>query len=65
MTVDFPTLLGLLEGVGLSEDPAISQFVPYLRSLTTLPAAASSSAEGSSASGWCSGCSRAAEQRCG
>jgi len=34
--VDFPTLLGLLEGVGLSEDPTISPFVPYLRSLTTL-----------------------------
>jgi Protein of unknown function (DUF3352) len=34
--VEFPTLLGLLEGVGLSEDPTISPFVPYLRSLTTL-----------------------------
>jgi hypothetical protein len=34
--VDFPTLLGLLEGVGLSEDPTIAPFVPYLRSLTTL-----------------------------
>jgi hypothetical protein len=34
--VDFPTLLGLLEGVGLSEDPSIAPFVPYLRSLTTL-----------------------------
>ncbi len=36
--VDFPTLLGLLEGVGLSEDPSISPFVPYLRSLSTLSA---------------------------
>jgi Protein of unknown function (DUF3352) len=36
LTVDFPTLLGLLEGVGLSEDPSISKAVPYLRSLTTL-----------------------------
>jgi hypothetical protein len=34
--VDFPTLLGLLEGVGLSEDPTIAPFVPYLRSLSTL-----------------------------
>jgi hypothetical protein len=34
--LDFPTLLGLLEGVGLSEDPSVSPFVPYLRSLTTL-----------------------------
>jgi len=33
---DFPTLLGLLEGVGLNEDPSITPFVPYLRSLTTL-----------------------------
>ncbi len=34
--VEFPTLLGLLEGVGLSEDPTIAPFVPYLRSLGTL-----------------------------
>jgi hypothetical protein len=36
VTVDFPTLLGLLEGIGLSEDPSISPFVPYLSSLTAL-----------------------------
>jgi hypothetical protein len=36
LTVDFPTLLGLLEGVGLNEDPTISTLLPYLRSLTTL-----------------------------
>jgi hypothetical protein len=36
VTVDFPTLLSLLEGVGLSEDASISKVVPYLRSLTTL-----------------------------
>jgi hypothetical protein len=36
LIVDFPTLLTLLEGVGLSEDPSISRFVPYLRSSTTL-----------------------------
>jgi hypothetical protein len=34
--VEFPTLLGLLEGVGLSEDPTIAPLVPYLRSLGTL-----------------------------
>jgi peptidoglycan hydrolase-like protein with peptidoglycan-binding domain len=36
VTVDFPTLLTLLEGVGLSEDPTISALLPSLRSLTTL-----------------------------
>jgi Protein of unknown function (DUF3352) len=36
VTLDFPTLVGLLESVGLSEDPSVSPFVPYLRSLTTL-----------------------------
>jgi Protein of unknown function (DUF3352) len=36
ITVDFATLLSLLEGVGLSEDPSVSKFVPYLRSSTTL-----------------------------
>ncbi len=36
LILDFPTLLGLLEGVGLIENPPISTFVPYLRSATTL-----------------------------
>jgi hypothetical protein len=36
LIVEFPTLLGLLEGVGLSEDPDIAPFVPYLRALGTL-----------------------------
>lgn len=36
LTVDFPTVIGLLEGVGLTEDPSISKVVPYLRSVTTL-----------------------------
>ena len=36
LIVNIPTLLGLLEGVGLLEDPTISPLVPYLRSLTTL-----------------------------
>ncbi len=34
--VNFATLLSLLEGVGLSEDPTIAKFVPYLRNTTTL-----------------------------
>jgi hypothetical protein len=34
--VEFPTLLTLLEAVGLNEDPTISALLPYLRSLTTL-----------------------------
>jgi hypothetical protein len=44
--VDFPTLLGLLEGVGLLEDPTVAPFVPYLRSLTTLAGGAKSLAAG-------------------
>jgi hypothetical protein len=36
LTLDFPTLLSLIEGVGLIEDPTISKFVPYLRNVTTL-----------------------------
>jgi Protein of unknown function (DUF3352) len=31
-----PTFLGLLEGVGLGEDPTIGPAVPYLRSLSTV-----------------------------
>jgi hypothetical protein len=34
--VEFPTLLTLLEGVGLSEDASISKALPTLRSLSTL-----------------------------
>ncbi len=36
LTVDFATLLSLLEGVGLSEDPSVAPFVPFLRDSTTL-----------------------------
>jgi hypothetical protein len=36
MIASFPTFLTLLEGIGLSEDPSIVKFVPYLRSATTL-----------------------------
>jgi hypothetical protein len=36
LTFDVPTLVSLLEGVGLSEDPTLSQVLPYLRRLTTV-----------------------------
>ena len=36
LTVDFPTMLSLLEGVGLGEDPTVAPFLPYLRNATTL-----------------------------
>ncbi len=36
LIVDFPTLLSLLEGVGVTEEPGISRLVPYLRAATTL-----------------------------
>ena len=53
--LQFPTLIGLLEGIGLTEDPPISKLVPYLRSLThTLRRRAASSAAKSNASGSCS-----------
>jgi Protein of unknown function (DUF3352) len=36
IVVDVPTLLSLLEGIGLTEDPTISGVVPYLRSITSV-----------------------------
>jgi hypothetical protein len=33
---DAPTLLSLLEGIGLLESPGLSEFVPYLRALGTI-----------------------------
>jgi hypothetical protein len=36
LILDVPTLLSLLEGTGLAEDPSISGVVPYLRSMTTV-----------------------------
>jgi hypothetical protein len=36
LIVGFPTLVTLLEGLGLTEDPAISKFVPYLRAVSGL-----------------------------
>ncbi len=42
LIVSVPTFLSLLEGVGLSEDPAISKVLPYLRSATTVAGGAKS-----------------------
>lgn len=42
LIVEFPPLLSLLEGVGLSEDPSIAKILPDLRSLTTLAGGAKS-----------------------
>lgn len=36
LIVEFPTLVSLFEGLGLTEDPSISKFVPYLRAVSTL-----------------------------
>lgn len=46
LIVDVPTLLSLLEGVGLNEDPTISPLVPYLRSLSSLAGGGKSLGEG-------------------
>ncbi len=46
LTVDFPTLLGLLEAVGFTEDPTISKLLPYARTLTTLSGGGKSLGEG-------------------
>jgi Protein of unknown function (DUF3352) len=40
--VEFPTLLGFLEGVGLTNSPGVSNLVPYFKSLGTLTAGATS-----------------------
>lgn len=40
--VEFPTLLGFLEGVGLTQSPGVSNLVPYFKSLGTLTAGATS-----------------------
>jgi hypothetical protein len=36
LLLEVPVLLGLLEGVGLTEDPTISKVLPYLRAVTTI-----------------------------
>jgi hypothetical protein len=41
--VEFPTLLGFLEGVGLTQSPGVSSLVPYFKSLGTLTAGSTSS----------------------
>jgi len=40
LIVEFPTLLGFLEGIGLTQSPSVSGLVPYLKSLGTLTAGA-------------------------
>lgn len=40
LIVEFPTLLGFLEGIGLTQSPGVSGLVPYLKSLGTLSAGA-------------------------
>jgi hypothetical protein len=40
LIVEFPTLLGFLEGVGLTQSPGVSNLVPYFKSLGTLTAGA-------------------------
>jgi hypothetical protein len=40
LIVEFPTLLGFLEGVGLTQSQSLSNIVPYLKSLGTLTAGA-------------------------
>jgi hypothetical protein len=42
LIVEFPTLLGFIEGVGLTQSPGVSNLVPYLKSLGTLTAGATS-----------------------
>ncbi len=36
LVFQLPTLLSLLEGVGLTEDPTLSKLLPYLRSVTSI-----------------------------
>jgi hypothetical protein len=42
LIVEFPTLLGFLEGIGLTQSPGVSNLVPYFKSLGTLTAGATS-----------------------
>jgi hypothetical protein len=43
LIVEFPTMLGFLEGLGLTQSPSLSSIVPYLKSLGTLAGGASAS----------------------
>jgi len=40
LIVEFSTLLGFLEGIGLTQSPGVSNLVPYIKSLGTLTAGA-------------------------
>jgi Protein of unknown function (DUF3352) len=40
LIVEFPTMLGFLEGLGLTQSPGVSNLVPYFKSLGTLTAGA-------------------------
>ena len=42
LIVEFPTLLGFLEGVGLTQSPGVSSLVPYFKSFGALTAGATS-----------------------
>ncbi len=42
LIVEFPTLLGFLEGLGLTQSQGVSNLVPYFKSLGTLSAGATS-----------------------
>jgi Protein of unknown function (DUF3352) len=42
LIVEFPTMLGFLEGLGLTQSPGVSNLVPYFKSLGTLTAGATS-----------------------
>ncbi|HEY8304138.1 MAG TPA: DUF3352 domain-containing protein [Solirubrobacteraceae bacterium] len=42
LIVEFPTLLGFLEGVGLTQSEPLAKIIPYLKSLGTLTAGATS-----------------------
>jgi uncharacterized protein DUF3352 len=43
LIVEFPTMLGFLEGLGLTQSPSVSPLVPYLKSLGTLTAGSTAS----------------------
>jgi hypothetical protein len=42
LIVEFPTMLGFLEGLGLTQNPGVSNLVPYFKSLGALTAGATS-----------------------
>jgi hypothetical protein len=44
LIVEFPTLLGFLEGVGLAQSESLAKILPYLKSLGTLTGGATSQA---------------------